>query len=49
MNSDHNTDQNNKEIDAKITYTYLNLILVEMSPAGTSLRRDFYGWGQYEK
>ena len=32
-----NTDQNNREIDATITYAYLNLILVEMSPARTSL------------
>ena len=38
-----NTDQNNKEIDATSTYAYLNLILVEMSPAGTSLRQVSYG------
>ena len=45
-----NTDQNNKEIDATITYPYFNLILVEMSPARTSLRQVFYGWeDQYEK
>ena len=43
------TEQKHKEIDAIITDACFGIILVEISPAGASLRQDFYGWGQYEK
>ena len=34
-----NTEQNHKEIDARITHAYFDIILAEMSSAGTFLQR----------